>query len=490
MDARRAELRSWKTGALRKRARAVGADLDKVEEAVDDDDKRAIVELVLDAEAAGAAGGTAAAAADAGTNGADAGGAQRAAPLQLHGAASATAPRRRDGPAPPTPRTKRARRNYGHTALSAEQVEALLLTNLPARPLALDLMATPQAELGGWVFRETGKRTRPADPRADKWRRGGGAADATDLPSAEAPRVRRRYGYLISPDGETRLRYHQYCRLTLSSKPDIPGTSEAVEDTRTWLFHVMPEAPLAAGQLEPTAEGPSEGPVESPADGPAASLLFRLSMPQPPVRPLAGPGAAAAPAAAAAAPERADGEWTAETAENPAKKQAADSDDEDEDVDEDAAKSNKRNRQEEPRHEKDSNYSEDEDSDESAAAAAAVRHDQQVKSNDPDDDVESGPGAAAAACGEGPPRKKWKGKRSGVAAAADSVTSEYVGVRWDRKGLWKASICVDYKEHFLGYFEDEHEAAAAYVEGAARLRPDGAMTTMAERFESKFVGVV
>ena len=65
------------------------------------------------------------------------------------------------------------------------------------------------------------------------------------------------------------------------------------------------------------------------------------------------------------APERAapaDGEWSAEAAEKPAKNKAADSDDED--VDEDDAKGSQRNRQ---RQEKDSHYSEDEDSDESEA---------------------------------------------------------------------------------------------------------------------------
>jgi DNA-directed RNA polymerase I subunit RPA1 len=67
------------------------------------------------------------------------------------------------------------------------------------------------------------------------------------------------------------------------------------------------------------------------------------------------------------APERAtvDGEWSAEAAEKPAKRKAADSDDDD--VDDDDATSNRRHRQ---RQEKDSHYSEDEDSDDSVDAPA------------------------------------------------------------------------------------------------------------------------
>eukprot|EP01043_Picozoa_sp_COSAG02_P023237 COSAG02_NODE_1235_length_13736_cov_12.313265_10_plen_630_part_00 len=46
----RAELAGLKVGALRKRARAAGADMVRVEEAIDEEDKAAIIELVMQAE--------------------------------------------------------------------------------------------------------------------------------------------------------------------------------------------------------------------------------------------------------------------------------------------------------------------------------------------------------------------------------------------------------------------------------------------------------
>ena len=81
-------------------------------------------------------------------------------------------------PARPNPQSKKQRRNYGGHTLSADQVEALMGQDLAPRPRILDSAATAQAEGGGWIFKETGKAIRPADPRADKWRRGGGASGA------------------------------------------------------------------------------------------------------------------------------------------------------------------------------------------------------------------------------------------------------------------------------------------------------------------------
>jgi hypothetical protein len=50
----RAELAGAKTGVLRKRARVEGADMNKVEEAIDEDNKAAIIELIVAAAAAAA----------------------------------------------------------------------------------------------------------------------------------------------------------------------------------------------------------------------------------------------------------------------------------------------------------------------------------------------------------------------------------------------------------------------------------------------------
>lgn len=51
MDARRTELAGLKVGALRTRAKSVGADMGCFERAVDEEDKGAMVELILDAMA-------------------------------------------------------------------------------------------------------------------------------------------------------------------------------------------------------------------------------------------------------------------------------------------------------------------------------------------------------------------------------------------------------------------------------------------------------
>jgi hypothetical protein len=147
---------------------------------------------------------------------------------------------------------KRQRRNYGRSTLSAEQVTPLFDRDLPIRPVILDFGGTPQLESGGWVFREVDRRPRPPNPVADKWRRGGGAGD--DLPTAEQPIVRRRFGYLISADGKLRMRYHQYCRLRLTGARSTAGVP--LEEGSTWLFHVLPDE---------YRHGTSTGPTTSPA---------------------------------------------------------------------------------------------------------------------------------------------------------------------------------------------------------------------------------
>jgi hypothetical protein len=148
----------------------------------------------------------------------------------------------------PAVRAKKRRRNFGGATLSAEEVEAFMQEGLEARPLVLNLASTPQVACGGWVFKEAGKNIRPADPRADKWRRGGGAGAATDLPNSLEPRVRRRYGYVVPAEGSPRLRYHQYCRLIPAERE--PGVAQrggdsanVVEDSQTWLYHVLSEPP-------------------------------------------------------------------------------------------------------------------------------------------------------------------------------------------------------------------------------------------------------
>lgn len=173
------------------------------------------------------------------------------------GAASSVSPAARASatePVSPNPHAKRQRRNYEGIALSADQVVALMGEELTARPLILDLEATPQANCGGWVFKEVGKVRRSTNSRADKWRRGGGASGATDLPSSREPRVRRRYGYVIpAGDRPVRHRYHQYCLLTptkLDDEQSEGGPMHVVEDTQTWLFHVLP----ATTALVPTAD--------------------------------------------------------------------------------------------------------------------------------------------------------------------------------------------------------------------------------------------
>ena len=189
---------------------------------------------------------------------------------------------------------KKQRRNYGEYALSADQVEALMGEDNKARPPILDTVATPQAECGGWVFREKGKSTRPADPRADRWRRGGGAGGASDLPNPREPRVRRRYGYVIpAGNGLPRLRYHQYCRL-IPAKSTVDGepsecccgqsdTSRTVkEDVQVWLYHVLPpedaspvQAP-ASSLAGPTPAPPTRSTAEPAFSGAALGIAKQL----------------------------------------------------------------------------------------------------------------------------------------------------------------------------------------------------------------------
>jgi hypothetical protein len=180
------------------------------------------------------------------------------------GAAAAELPIR------PNPRAKKQRRNYTGVVLTADQVEVLLDQDLPSRPLALDT-TTQEAEVGGWVFKETGRRLR-RERGADLWRRCGGASETTDLPRSEAPRIRRRHGYLIPRGGgqvaaagsQRRLRYHQYNRLVppagatpVAGATAGGGVGAAVEDEQTSLFHVLKAADHVAQPISVVAAAAS-----------------------------------------------------------------------------------------------------------------------------------------------------------------------------------------------------------------------------------------
>jgi len=51
--------------------------------------------------------------------------------------------------------------------------------------------------------------------------------------------------------------------------------------------------------------------------------------------------------------------------------------------------------------------------------------------------------------------------------------SGYKGVSLcKRRGKWKATICYNYKQHWLGYFDDPEEAHKAYIQKAKELFGD------------------
>lgn len=61
---------------------------------------------------------------------------------------------------------------------------------------------------------------------------------------------------------------------------------------------------------------------------------------------------------------------------------------------------------------------------------------------------------------------RWATKKQNAHNSANRKrkgTSKFKGVDWDkRRNKWRAQICTDLKNKFLGYFSTEHAAAIAY----------------------------
>ena len=73
----------------------------------------------------------------------------------------------------------------------------------------------------------------------------------------------------------------------------------------------------------------------------------------------------------------------------------------------------------------------------------------------------------------GLPRTAVSGRRTKLAAQQQWL-SAFVGVSWlKHSGRWQARVSHDDKNHHLGSFDDEEEAARAFDAPARRLRPKG-----------------
>jgi len=60
--------------------------------------------------------------------------------------------------------------------------------------------------------------------------------------------------------------------------------------------------------------------------------------------------------------------------------------------------------------------------------------------------------------------------------------TKYIGVSWDKQSRkWRVRILVDGKSRFLGYFEDEKEAAKAFDRAAKEHRGEFAFLNFPQR---------
>jgi len=79
----------------------------------------------------------------------------------------------------------------------------------------------------------------------------------------------------------------------------------------------------------------------------------------------------------------------------------------------------------------------------------------------------------AYAAQQGMPSAEGKSAAAASAAAQD-FSSEFIGARWTKDtSRWRAHISHNGKNHCLGAFANEEQAARAYDEAARRLRPKG-----------------
>ena len=98
----------------------------------------------------------------------------------------------------------------------------------------------PQA--GAFIFKEvSGQPQRENAP--DRWHNSGGARGARDMKINETELIRRYYGSIVH-GGQIMWRYHEYCRVQVSStgRVDTAGQPcvQLQEDRSSMLYHVMP----------------------------------------------------------------------------------------------------------------------------------------------------------------------------------------------------------------------------------------------------------
>lgn len=61
--------------------------------------------------------------------------------------------------------------------------------------------------------------------------------------------------------------------------------------------------------------------------------------------------------------------------------------------------------------------------------------------------------------------------------SGSNSSSKFKGVVWDKsRGMWKVGITVNNKDHFIGRFKSEEEAAKAYIDKALQLHKEFAYT--------------